>query len=148
MRSRLDYERGRQCYEVEFYTAGFTEYDYEIDASTGEILSYDFDAEGYVPPAAGSTAITADQAMQIALAEVPGAGAGDIWEFEVDMDDGRLEYEGTIYYSGMEYEFTIDGYSGAIRAGKSNPSTTRACLKHVNMPNRRVFCPLDGAIFP
>ena len=24
----------------------------------------------------------------------------------------------------------------------------RACLKHVNMPNRRVFCPLDGAIFP
>ena len=115
VRSRLDYERGRQCYEVEFYTAGFTEYDYEIDASTGEILSYDFDAEGYVPPAAGSTAITADQAMQIALAEVPGASAGDIWEFEVDMDDGRLEYEGTIYYSGMEYEFTIDGYSGAIR---------------------------------
>ena len=25
---------------------------------------------------------------------------------------------------------------------------TRACLKIVNMPNRRVFCPLDGAIFP
>ena len=24
----------------------------------------------------------------------------------------------------------------------------RACLKHVNMPNRRVFCPLDGASFP
>ena len=24
----------------------------------------------------------------------------------------------------------------------------RACLKNVNMPNRRVFCPLDGAIFP
>ena len=21
-------------------------------------------------------------------------------------------------------------------------------MKHVNMPNRRVFCPLDGAIFP
>ena len=25
---------------------------------------------------------------------------------------------------------------------------SRACLKNVNMPNRRVFCPLDGAIFP
>ena len=24
----------------------------------------------------------------------------------------------------------------------------RACLKNVNMPNQRVFCPLDGAIFP
>ena len=26
--------------------------------------------------------------------------------------------------------------------------SARACLKNVNMPNRRVFCPLDGAIFP
>ena len=33
----------------------------------------------------------------------------------MDRDDGRLEYEGTIYYDGMEYEFTIDGYSGAVR---------------------------------
>ena len=24
----------------------------------------------------------------------------------------------------------------------------RACLKNVNMSNRRVFCPLDGAVFP
>ena len=30
-----------------------------------------------------------------------------------------------------------------------NPKTVlRACLKNVNMPNRRAFCPLDGAIFP
>ena len=27
-------------------------------------------------------------------------------------------------------------------------TSTRACLKNVNMPNLRVFCPLDGAIFP
>ena len=47
---------------------------------------------------------------------MPGASVNDIWEFEMDMDDGRLEYEGTIYYSNMEYEFTIDGYSGAIRS--------------------------------
>ena len=26
--------------------------------------------------------------------------------------------------------------------------STRACLKNVNMSNQRVFCPLDGAIFP
>ena len=116
VRSRLDYDDGRQRYDVEFYTADYAEYDYEIDASTGEVLSYDYDAEGYTAPAAGTSAITAEQAQQIALAEVPGASVSDIWEFEVDMDDGRLEYEGTIYYSGMEYEFTIDGYSGAIRS--------------------------------
>ena len=116
IKSKLDYDDGRQVYDVEFYTSDYKEYDYEIDASTGKIVSYDFDAENYTPPASSSgTAITADQAKQIALAEVPGATTSDIYEFELDRDDGRLEYEGSIYYGGVEYEFTIDGYSGAIR---------------------------------
>ena len=121
LKSRLDYDDGRQVYDVEFYSSDYTEYDYEIDAATGDILSYDSDAEGYAPPTANTTAITADQARQIALAEVPGATVNDIYEFELDRDDGRLEYEGTIYYNGMEYEFTIDGYSGAIRSGEAEP---------------------------
>ena len=115
LKSKLDWDDGRQTYDIEFYTAAYEEYDYEIDVLTGEILSYDFDAEGYTPPAAGSIAISADQAKEIALAKVPGATVNDIYEFELDRDDGRLEYEGTIWYDGTEYEFTIDGYSGAIR---------------------------------
>ena len=121
LKSSLDYDDGRQVYDVEFYSSDYTEYDYEIDAATGDILSYDSDAEGYAPPTANTTAITADQARQIALAEVPGATVNDIYEFELDRDDGRLEYEGTIYYNGMEYEFTIDGYSGAIRRWEAEP---------------------------
>ena len=104
---------------MEFYTSDYKEYDYEIDASTGEVVSYDFDAEGYAPPATGngqSGTITADQAKEKALSQVPGATVSDIWEFETDYDDGRLQYEGKIYYNGMEYEFEIDGYSGAIRS--------------------------------
>ena len=113
----LDWEDGRQVYDVEFYTSDYKEYDYEIDATTGEVLSYDYDAEGYAPSAdAGTQTISADRAKEIALAEVPGATTKDIYEFEVDRDDGRLEYEGTIYYNGVEYEFSIDGYSGAIRS--------------------------------
>lgn len=115
IKSKLDYDDGQQYYDVEFYTADYVEYDYEINASTGDVISYDMDAEGYTPPTSGSTTITADQAKEIALAKVPGATVSDIYEFELDRDDGRLEYEGTIYYSGVEYEFTIDGYSGAIR---------------------------------
>ena len=121
IRSGLDYDDGRQIYDIEFYTADYQEYDYEIDANTGDILSYDFDAESYAPSGSGDTAITADEAKEIALAEVPGATADDIYEFEVDRDDGRLEYEGSIFYSGTEYEFTIDGYSGAIRSWESEP---------------------------
>ena len=106
VRSNLDQDDGRTCYDVEFYTADYTEYDYEIDANTGDVLSYDYDAEGYQgqSQSGSTTAITADRAKEIALAEVPGATASDIYEFETDRDDGRLEYEGTIYC-----------YSGAIR---------------------------------
>ncbi len=63
-----------------------------------------------------SKEISKDEAKKIALAQVPGASEKHICEFEVDYDDGRLEYEGTIYYGDMEYEFEIDGYSGAIRS--------------------------------
>ena len=123
VRSKLDRDDGRLMYDVEFYTSDYKEYDYEIDASTGEILSYDYDAEGYSyqPNATPGTAITAEQARAAALAEVPGAAESDIYEFETDRDDGRLEYEGKIIYNNTEYEFTIDGYSGAIREWDAEP---------------------------
>ena len=123
VRSELDRDDGRLMYDVEFYTSDYKEYDYEIDAATGEILSYDYDAEGYSyqPNATPGTAITAEQARAAALAEVPGAAESDIYEFETDRDDGRLEYEGKIIYNNTEYEFTIDGYSGAIREWDAEP---------------------------
>lgn len=37
--SKQDYEDGRQVYEIEFDYSGF-EYDYEIDAKSGEILKF------------------------------------------------------------------------------------------------------------
>jgi len=116
----LDEDDGRWQYDVEFYTSK-SEYDYEIDAKTGKILEKDFDAENYDRPESNNQSsnnngtISADKAKQIALKQVPGATASNIREFEVDYDDGRLEYEGKIIYKGMEYEFEIDGYSGAIR---------------------------------
>ena len=120
LKTKLDRDDGRLGYDGEFYTADYPENDYEIDAADGTVLSSDFDAEGYTAPADSATAITADQAKEIALAEVPGATVDDIYEFELDRDDGRLEYEGAIWYDGTEYEFTIDGYSGAIRSWEAD----------------------------
>ena len=119
LRCHLDEDDGRQVYDVEFYTKDGKEYDYEIDPATGEILSSDYDAESDIP-SGHSTTISADRAKEIALAEVPGATLQNIHEFEVDQDDGRLEYEGSIYYNGVEYEFSIDGYSGAIRSWETD----------------------------
>ena len=125
VRSYLDWDDGRQIYDVEFYTSDYQEYDYEIDAYTGDILSYDYDAEHYSGGTSGNssgTAITAEEAKALALAQVPGATESDIWEFSTDRDDGRLEYEGEIIYDGTKYEFEIDGYSGTIRNWEAEPS--------------------------
>lgn len=120
VKGNLERDNGKEKYEVEFYTADFKEYDYEIDASNGKILSYDYDAEQYTSVKTGD-GITEEKAKEIALAQVSGATAQDIYEWEVDYDDGRLQYEGKIYDADTEYEFTIDGYSGAITSWETEP---------------------------
>ena len=122
VKCKLDWENGRQVYEVEFYDSSYTEYDYEIDAATGSVLKYDYDAEYVAPNTSGSQSITADQAKALALAQVPGATTANIYEFEVDYDDGRVEYEGEILYNGIKYEFQIDGHSGSIREWEAEPA--------------------------
>ena len=37
---QLDYENGRQVYEIEFYKGGM-EYEFDVDAQTGMILKYE-----------------------------------------------------------------------------------------------------------
>lgn len=119
-KSKLDYEDGRQVYEIEFYvsgSSGYTEYDYEIEAATGKIVSYDHDAESYAPPAQSTNSgvkVTESTAKKTALSRVSGATEKDIYEWKLDYDDGRPEYEGKIIYGGTEYEFTIDATSGTI----------------------------------
>lgn len=119
-KSKLDYEDGRQVYEIEFYvsgSSGYTEYDYEIEAATGKIVSYDHDAESYTPPAQSTNSgvkVTEASAKKTALSRVSGATEKDIYEWKLDYDDGRTEYEGKIIYGGMEYEFTINAATGAV----------------------------------
>ena len=116
---KLDRDDGRQVYDVEFFTADGKEYDYEIDAATGEVLSYDYDAERQAATASGTASITEAEAKALVLAQVPGATEENFLEFKTDYDDGRLEYEGELFYDGMKYEFTVDGYSGTIREWES-----------------------------
>ncbi len=121
VKSQQDWENGRKVYEIEFIVSGgtgYTEYDYEIDAATGKIVSYDYDAESYTPAQNTNTnanvKISEATAKQTALARVPGATAANLYKFKLDFDDGRWEYEGEIRYGTMEYDFTIDANTGAI----------------------------------
>ncbi len=116
IKTGLDHEADKLVYDLEFYSIDYTEYDYDIDAYTGEVLSYDQDAEYYPDPATDTTipadAISEAKAKELALSKVPGASEKDIKKFEMDYDNGKLQYEGKIYYDYTEYEFEIDGYTG------------------------------------
>ena len=57
-------------------------------------------------------AISSDEAVQSALARVPGATVTNVTEFNRDYENGRLEYEGEIHYNGYEYDFEIDADTG------------------------------------
>lgn len=123
VKAKQDYDDGVLVYEIEFVSLEngvYKEYDYEIEASSGKVLSYDFDAEGYVPKTlGGTTAATAATTTEggikkTVLARVPGATEANIIKFKKDYDDGRVEYEGEIVYNGMEYEFEVDAQTGNI----------------------------------
>ena len=56
------------------------------------------------------------QAAQQAALTHAGVAAADTYELKVerDWDDGRLEYEVEFKSAGYEYEYKIDGASGAV----------------------------------
>lgn len=111
-KSKLDYEGGRQVYDIEWY-AGGAKYDYEIATDTGEIISSGYEEK---TAGAGSNNVTVSEAdaKKTALNRVSGASDKDLYEWKLDYDDGRPEYEGKIIYGGTEYEFTIDAATGAV----------------------------------
>ena len=112
IKSKLDYEDGHQVYDIEWY-AGGAKYDYEIAADTGEIISSAYEEKTMGADSKNVTVSEAD-AKKTALDRVSGATDKDIYEWKLDYDDGRQEYEGKIIYAGMEYEFTIDASTGSV----------------------------------
>ena len=124
MKAERERDDKRAVYDVEFYSKDKKEYDYEIDAETGEIISHDTDAETISPAvdsnslsqdtSASQNKISEEDAKKAALSKVPGATDADIRKFKKDIDDGREEYEGEIIYKNTEYEFEIDAQTGEI----------------------------------
>ena len=141
VKAELDYEDGVKVYDIEFYS-GNVEYDYEINAASGTIISVDRDIENYsIPtaapapapaptpaptaaptpaptqPAAPST-ISADRAKQIALSHA-GVGGASFTKVELDTDDGVAVYEIEFKVDNVEYDYEINAVSGAIISSKS-----------------------------
>ena len=113
-KSKLDYEGKRQVYEIEWYANG-AKYDYDVAVDTGEIISSSYE-EKAATINSNSTNVTVSEAdaKKTAIDRVTGATEKDIYEWKLDYDDGRPEYEGKIIYGGVEYEFTIDATNGSV----------------------------------
>lgn len=120
VRTKLDFDNGRWEYEVEFYDQG-TEYDYSIDAVTGEVLAYDYDAEYYngtasaAPQTAPGAQISAEDAKAIALAHA-GVSAQDAQRMEMGFDNerGRAVYEFEWRVGWTEYSCDVDANTGEV----------------------------------
>ena len=114
LKNKLDWDDGVQEYEIEFYS-GNTEYDYTVNAQTGEIRSYD--AENHAPASSSQSSgvIGKDAALAAALKHA-GLTSGDVsrTKVELDRDDGRTEYEIEFFSGGYEYDYTVNAADGTI----------------------------------
>ena len=124
----FDYEDGRMVYELEFYLNG-VEYEYDVDASNGVIVKYSQDGKQQTQQsdqtgqqgqsqttAQSGTDIGQETAKQAALSHA-GVTADQATNLvvEKDWDDGRLEYKVDFWVDKVEYEYEIDGTTGAVR---------------------------------
>ena len=113
----LEFENNRLVYDVEFYS-GNVEYDYDIDAVSGAIVSSDHDIENYSIPAQQTTVAPAadigvEKAKEIALAHA-GVGSARFTKAKIDYENGIKVYEIEFKVGNMEYEYDINVSNGAI----------------------------------
>ena len=127
VRAEADWEDGRAVYEVEFVADGY-EYEYEVDAYTGEIVKSEREKartprqstarpKATAKPTAKDAAETIgrDDALSAALknAGISPDDAGQV-KVEKDREDGRTVYEVEFKADGYEYEYEIDAATGAV----------------------------------
>lgn len=97
---------------MEFETS-YGDYDFEIATADGRIVGADYEVKEEWLSRLGGKPVDIQQAKRLVQQKVEGSSADNvrIWE---ERDDGRLRYEGELFYNGMKYEFEIDPQTGRI----------------------------------
>lgn len=136
----MDFENGVMVYEVEFILKGM-EYDFEIDAKTGNVLTENYERDDdvqYNPPVTTTPtqdSIDAEKAKEFAFnhAGVKADDAKNI-KCELDRDDGTVHYDVKFDAGGFEYDYEISAADGkVIKSEKERdddiPVTTKASVE-------------------
>lgn len=116
-KGKLDYEDGRPVYEIEFVTST-TEYDYDIDAKSGAVVkrkSELMDSYEQQTQASSKSYIGLDSARNIALQHA-GLGSSSVTftKTKLETEDGQPVYEIEFRQGKVEYDYTINAYTGNI----------------------------------
>ncbi len=120
-RVKLDKDDGRFEYEIDF-RVGNTEYDYEVDALTGEVREVDRDREGRKENNSSVSSkvdaakeVTAEKALEIALAHAGISKEKAVMDrVELDFENGKRIFEVDFYSAGYDYDYDIEVESGKI----------------------------------
>lgn len=129
MKVEFDSDDGIMIYEIEF-RAGAVKYECEIDARTGQVVKYETESaaapnpeENSIPQSSAVQSpsdryIGEEAAKEAALAHANvSADSVAYVDARLDYDDGRPEhYDVEFAVDGVEYEYKIDLYSGAVLA--------------------------------
>ena len=112
---KLDWEDGRQVYEIDFWVSN-TEYDYEVDASSGVVLKAEQERYGYRTGAATQPPDDGEEAAKSAAFTHAGVSAADVTavQCKLDWEDGRQVYDIEFWVGNTEYDYEIDASNHAV----------------------------------
>ena len=110
----IDMDHGIKKHEFEFYS-GNVEYEYDINALTGEIVSKSTKRYTGSTTASSTGPLTQEQALQVALQHA-NVTEKDIalLKTELDYEHGKEVFEFEFYVGNVEYNYTIDTSTGEI----------------------------------
>ncbi len=116
--AKLDFDGGTAHYDIEFIS-GSCEYEFEIDAVTGDTVKYqkeyDNDKASSAHKTSAENGITLNEAKAIALKKVSlSASQVKFTKAISDTDDGILYYDIEFISGNYEYEFEIRAKDGKI----------------------------------
>lgn len=112
----FDSEHGVMVYEVEFY-AGNVEYEYDINAQTGEVVKYAQQNTGTsIPSGTVSGDYIGETAAKEAALSHAGVSEADVcWlKADFDSDDGIYLYELEFAANGLKYDYDVNALTGDI----------------------------------
>ena len=136
VKAKLDSDDGVRVYDIEFYKDN-VEYDYEIDAITGQIREKDLDIENYTIPQNKNNKINnlndsnnsnntntsnkqnnaadigVERAKSIALKDA-GVSGVTVVKAKLDYENGVRVYDVEFYKGNVEYDYEIDAATGKI----------------------------------